>query len=60
MFHSTYKGASIYRNTEPGYKLRWTSLCFGRSYAADTLAGIKELISGDTGVWCVRRPRHRR
>jgi hypothetical protein len=37
MFHSNYMGASIYRNTEPGYKLR-----------------------GDKGVWCVRRPRHRR
>ena len=56
MFHSRYKGAEIYRNTEPGYRLRWSSLCFGRNYAADTLAGIKYLISGDMGVACIRKP----
>lgn len=39
-YHSTYFNHSIYRNTEPGYRLRWTS---GR-LAADTLAGIKQLI----------------
>lgn len=39
-FHSTYFGASIWRNTEPGYKLRWTA---GR-FAADSLAGIRQLI----------------
>jgi hypothetical protein len=54
MFHSTYCGASIYRNIEPGYRLRWTSLCFGNNYAADTLAGIKELIRGEH--WRLVRP----
>ena len=41
--HTTYYGINIYRNTEPGYRLRWTT---GSSpkLAADTLAGIRELI----------------
>jgi hypothetical protein len=38
--HSTYYGVLIWRNTQPGYKLRWTA---GR-LAADTLAGIRSLI----------------
>lgn len=55
MFHSSYKGASIYRNTAPGYRLRWTALCFGNRYAADTLEGIRQLISGDKSQWILRR-----
>jgi hypothetical protein len=55
MFHSSYKGASIYRNTEPGYRLRWTALCFGNRYAADTLEGIRQLISGDISQLILRR-----
>lgn len=38
----TYFGVNIYRNTEPGYRLRWSTIAPNR--AADTLAGIKELI----------------
>lgn len=38
----TYFGVNIYRNTEPGYRLRWSTVSPNR--AADTLAGIKELI----------------
>lgn len=39
LYHE-YKGAIIWRNTEP-HKLRWYSLGYG---AADTLAGMKQLI----------------
>jgi hypothetical protein len=42
MFHSTYRGINIYRNTEPGYKLRWYSIV--PNLAANTLMGIKQLI----------------
>jgi hypothetical protein len=42
MFHSTYRGINIYRQTEPGYKLPWYTIA--PSMAADTLAGIKDLI----------------
>jgi hypothetical protein len=42
MFHSTYRGVNIWRNTEPGYRLRWYTV--SPSLAADTLAGIKHLI----------------
>jgi hypothetical protein len=41
--HSTYFEHLIYRNTEPN-KLRWTAYVNGRFVAADTLAGIKEMI----------------
>lgn len=40
-YHSTYMGINIYRNTEPGSKLRWTTVAV---FAADTLVGIKQLI----------------
>lgn len=48
-FHSTYYGISIYRNTEPGYKLRWFSetipdLQIVGRFTADTLDGIRSLI----------------
>ncbi len=39
--HSIYKGVQIYRNTSPGYRLRYTALGYG---AADTLQGMKQLI----------------
>jgi hypothetical protein len=41
MYHSTYRGVNIYRNTEPN-KLKWYTIA--PSQAADTLAGIKQLI----------------
>lgn len=44
MFHSTYCGVTIWRNTAPGYALRWT----GGGMAADTLAGLKRLIRGES------------
>lgn len=40
-----YLGVSIYRKSEPGYALPWTAkLNSGESLAADTLAGIKQMI----------------
>ena len=42
MFHSTYRGVSIWRNTEPSSRLRWYTIRPG--LAADTLAGLKQLI----------------
>ena len=40
-----YFGVIIFRSTEPGYRLRYTaSLGDGSPLAADTLAGIKQLI----------------
>ena len=42
-YHSTYFEHLIYRNTAPN-KLRWTSRVNGHFVAADTLAGIKEMI----------------
>lgn len=55
MFHSAYRGASIYRAIEPGYRLRWTALCFGTRLASDTLAGIRRAIREDSSQWCFRR-----
>jgi hypothetical protein len=43
MFHSEFFGVTIWRNTSPGYRLRWTA---GR-FAADTLDGIRRLIRDD-------------
>lgn len=43
-----YFGVVIFRNTEPGYALRYTARTdSGMSLAADTLAGIKWLIRED-------------
>jgi hypothetical protein len=39
-----YFGCIIERNTEPGYRLRWSALTPSGMVAADTLAGIKQLI----------------
>lgn len=41
MYHSTYRGILIYRNTNPA-GLRWITI--SPSYAADTLDGIRHLI----------------
>lgn len=41
MYHSTYRGVFIYRNTNPA-GLRWVTIVPG--FAADTLAGIRRLI----------------
>ncbi len=40
--HHQYMGHTIWRNTEPGQRLRWYTVA--PSFSADTLAGIKELI----------------
>lgn len=40
-YHSTYRGVHIWRQDIPG-KLRWYTII--PNLAADTLAGIKELI----------------
>jgi hypothetical protein len=39
-----YKGCTIWYSTEPGYRLRWTAMTARGQVAADTLAGIKQLI----------------
>jgi hypothetical protein len=40
-----YRGVVIFRNTVPGYALRWTARSKqGSPLAADTLDGIKTLI----------------
>lgn len=39
-----YRGCAIFRNTSPGYALRWQTTCNGLRLAADTLAGVKALI----------------
>jgi hypothetical protein len=45
MLYYTYKGVIIWRNCEPSYKLRYTARASnGQQLAADTLAGIKQLI----------------
>lgn len=42
--HFTYRGVVVFRNTEP-HKLRWTARIDGvGQVAADTVAGIKQLI----------------
>jgi hypothetical protein len=38
----TYRGMNIYRNDEPGHKVRWYTVA--PSLGADTLEGIKRLI----------------
>lgn len=46
-FPRVYRGVVIFRNETPGYLLRYTArrMC-GDPLAADTLAGIKQLIRG--------------
>jgi hypothetical protein len=47
MFHSLYRGFTIWRNTAPGFALRWTAKHDnGDKFAADTLAGLRQLIRG--------------
>lgn len=41
-YHSTYKGFNIYINNI-GYRLKYSTV--NSFYAADTLAGIKQLIT---------------
>lgn len=41
----TYRGCIIFRNTEPGYKLKYSARTSVANVAADTLKGIKQLIS---------------
>jgi hypothetical protein len=48
MHHSTYFGVFIWRKTTPGYQLPWTAVVNGDMLAADTLAGIRELIREHT------------
>jgi hypothetical protein len=48
MVHSTFRGCTIWRNTQPGYQLRYTALTPSGHVAADTLAGIRELIRDRT------------
>lgn len=45
--HREYKGCTIWRNQEVGPKLRYTACTVYRTVSADTLAGIKHLISND-------------
>jgi len=40
-----YKSIEISRNVESGYKLRWSAYVIDRFVSADTLQGIKSLIS---------------
>lgn len=49
MYHSTYKGVIIWRNTEPGYALRWTANVHGDKVASDTLHGIRQMITDTLG-----------
>jgi hypothetical protein len=46
----TYRGATLERNTKPGYRLRWTAYIPSRSetVAADTLQGVKQLVREKT------------
>lgn len=45
VFHSDYKGATIYRQ-HGGYAMPWAAFIAGHgTLAADTLAGLKQLIS---------------
>ena len=38
----TYMSFNIYRNEEPGYKLRWYTVA--PMFSANTLAGVRDLI----------------
>jgi hypothetical protein len=42
--HHQYRGVTIWRNTTPGYALRWNARTEWGPVSADTLAGIRELI----------------
>ena len=44
-YHSTYKQHQIYRNSN-GYGLPWISYVNGLFMSADTLRGIRRLITG--------------
>ena len=38
-----YMGVTIWRNTTPGARLRWSAIGYG---AADTLEGMRRMIKG--------------
>jgi hypothetical protein len=44
-YHSTYKNHNIYRDNNVGYYMRWSAYCEARFFYADTLKGIKKLIT---------------
>jgi hypothetical protein len=44
-FRAPYRGVNINRTTTPGYELPWNAYVAGRFVSADTLGGLKELIS---------------
>jgi hypothetical protein len=43
--HSTYKGVQIYKAESCGFMLQWSAYINGLFHCADTLAGIKKMIS---------------
>ena len=47
-----YYGVMIFRNTEPGSRLRWSAR---GGFAADTLAGIKAAIRQYRASYFIRR-----
>lgn len=44
-YYHEYRGHTIWRNTGPGYRLRWYSVGIG---SADTLNGMKRAIKDKT------------
>jgi hypothetical protein len=48
-YHSTYLGRSIWRNTSAGYSLRWLACSDAGQFAADTLAGLRQLVRRTAG-----------
>jgi hypothetical protein len=49
-YHSTYKKCDIFIRTEVGYQPRWMAYCTNGFLYADTLAGMKNLITQKKGV----------
>lgn len=45
----TYRGVTIFRNTDPRYRLRYSARALGRMLAANTLKGMRDLIRAEYG-----------
>lgn len=53
--HSTYKGVNIWPADRNGSGIRWTATVQGRNLRADTLVGIRQLITAELALWGVYR-----
>lgn len=47
----TYKGVNLWPAGQNDSGIRWTATVNGKNLRADTLAGIKELVTEELALW---------